>query len=98
MRQWQRKCVYSESDRIYHRELIWRNAYELFKKREGMTPENIIKEQRQYINSFNFVGRNKYKSVDCLRQYLYADDDVKGIAEQTFLNTMARKIPFFREI
>ena len=87
------KCA--EYDRIYHRELIWRNAYELYKRRSGLTAKTIIKQQIRYINSFDFEGKNKYKSVDCLRQYLHTGELSKGIAEQTLLNTFSRKIPGF---
>lgn len=92
-----RRLKYAECDRIYHRELIWRNAYELYKRRGSLTPKTIIKLQTYYINSLNIQGKNKLKSVDCLRQYLHTDERVKGVAEQAFLNTLSRMIPNFRE-
>ena len=86
--------AYSDSDRAYHRELIWRNAYELFQKRKVMKSCTIINMQKKYINSFNIDSKNKYKSVDCLQQYLHTREKLRGLAEQTFLNTMARKHVF----
>jgi hypothetical protein len=90
------RCAYSEADRVYHRELIWRNAYELFKKRKVMTPRTIINMQKKYINSFNILSKNKnkYKSVLCLQQYFHTGENLKGLAEQTFLNTMVGKHVF----
>ena len=62
----------TEQDRTYFRELIWKNALELFEKRNGMTHNSIIKTQKKYINSFNLKGgnnSNKFKTVELLDTY-----------------------------
>ena len=84
--------IFSEVDRIYHRELIWRKSLELFNKRLVLKPDVILNMQRKYINSFNFNGKNKYKSVDCLYQALYTKDNCLALAHDIFLNTVNRKI------
>lgn len=87
-----RRNYYSEVDRIYHRELIWRNSLDLFKKRVSLGADVIIRMHKKYINSFNLNGKNKYKSLDCLRQALHTKESCEGLAHDVFVNTANRKI------
>lgn len=84
---------YSENDRIYHRELIWQNAYNLFNlyNDEKISDKCIINSQKQFINKFDFSkGRNKYHSIKLLEQYIKTKN--KELAKQTFLNHIIKKI------
>ena len=82
---------FSEQDRTFHRELIWKNALDLFENRKGMTNLSIIKSQKKFINLLNMPNsKNKYKSVEILKNYLKNPN--KLIAEQVFYNTMKKKI------
>lgn len=83
--------VTTEQDRTYFRELIWKNAIELFEKRKGMSHNSILKSQRKFINSFNLNGyRNKYKTVELLNTYFKSSN--KLLAEQVFYNTVFKKV------
>lgn len=82
----------SEHDRMYHRELIWMNSLDLFNRRSILNPDQIIKMQTRYINSFNMFTKNKYKTVECLKQALYTKDRCKSLADEIFVNTANRKI------
>ena len=82
---------FSEQDRTFHRELIWKNALDLFENRKGMTHLSIIRSQKKFINTFHLPpSKNKYKSVQILNNYLMNPN--KLIAEQVFYNTMKKKI------
>ena len=83
----------TEQDYTYFRELIWKNALDLFEKRKTMTPNSIIKIQRKYINNFNIKGgnkSNKYITVDLLNTYFNSLN--KPLAEQVFYNTVLKKV------
>lgn len=82
----------SEQEKSYCRELIWKNARDLFEKRNSMPPIIILKLQKKYINSFNFKGKNKYKSVEILDNYFKNPN--KLLAEQIFWNTMYNKTKY----
>ena len=86
----------TEQDRSYFRELIWKNALDLFERRSGMTPSSILKTQRKFINSFNLKHgnkndrRNKYKTVELLDTYFKSSNE--KLAEQVFYNSVLKKI------
>ena len=80
----------SEQERAYHRELIWLNTKTLFQKKNSMTPKSIINSQISYINQLSIRGKNKFKSVDILRNYF--NNPNKLLAEQVFWNTLNKKI------
>ena len=92
------KTVYktTEQDRSYFRELIWKNALDLFERRSGMTPSSILKTQRKFINSFNLNHGNKndrrikYKTVELLDTYFKSSNE--KLAEQVFYNTVLKRI------
>ncbi len=81
-----------EQDRTYYRELIWKNALDLFEKRKGMSQKSIIKSQKTFINSFQLRGKyhNKYKSVQILENYFKNPNKLLG--EQIFYNTIYNKV------
>ena len=82
---------FSEQDRTFHRELIWKNALDLFENRKGMTNLSIIKSQKKFINSLNMPNsKNKYKSIEILNNYFKNPN--KLIAEQVIHNTFSKKI------
>lgn len=80
---------YTEQERTYHRELIWKNAYDLFQIKNGLTHKSIIKSQKSLINNLNILGKNKYKSIDVLNNYFKNPN--KHLAEQIFYNTISKK-------
>jgi hypothetical protein len=85
-----------EQDRSYFRELIWKNALDLFERRSGMTPGSILKTQRKFINSFNLKHGNKndrrikYKTVELLDTYFKSSNE--KLAEQVFYNSVLKRI------
>ena len=83
---------FTEQDCTYMRELIWKNALDLFKKRKGQSASSIIKMQRKFINELYLKGgknSNKYKSVELLQNYFKNPN--KHLAEQIFYNTIRKK-------
>jgi hypothetical protein len=77
------------------RDEIWQNALELFENRKGIDDNTIINRQIKFINNSGITGKNKYKSVDYLKQYFNTCNNnhkIKGIAEQTFYNSVLCKI------
>ena len=80
----------SEQEKSYFRELVWKNAQGLFEKRNSMPPSIILKMQKRLINSYDIIGKNKYKSVLVLENYFKNPD--KHLAEQIFWNTMYNKM------
>jgi len=87
-----REKYYSEHDRHYHRELIWQNSLDLYMKRSSLTTDVIIKMHKKYINSLSLTGKNKYKSLDCLRQVLNTKESAEGLAHDIFLNTANKRL------
>jgi hypothetical protein len=83
---------YTEQDRTYYRELIWRNALDLFNNKKNKTDKFIINSQKKYIDSFNMNYKNKYKSLDILNNYFKNPD--KNLGEQIFWNTINKKIKY----
>ena len=81
---------YHEQDRVYHRELIWQNALDLFEKRKYMTPRVILRHQRKFINNLGLLGKNRYKTVLLLNTYFQSKN--KPLAEQIFYSTILKKI------
>ena len=79
-----------EQDKVYHRQLTWENALDLFNKKNGMTHKSIIKSQHKFINKLNINGKNKYKSIETLNNYFLNPN--KHLAEQTFLCTLSKKL------
>lgn len=82
--------TYSPQDRTYHRELVWKNAVKLFEKRNGMTPKSIINTQKAFIHNLQLSGKNKYKTIDILQNYLKNPNKI--IAEQIFWTSIYSKI------
>lgn len=83
----------TEQDRTYYRELIWKNALELFEKRNVLPQNAIINSQMRYINSFSLKGSkksNKYKTIELLNTYFKSSN--KLLATQVFYNTVLKKI------
>ena len=80
----------TEQELSYHRELIWQNAYYLYKKKSGLTHKSLIKSQKSFINSLGTLGKNKYKSIDILNNYFKNPD--KELAEQIFISTICKKV------
>lgn len=80
---------YTEQERTYHRELIWKNALDLYEKRKGLSHKSIIKSQKSLINNLNILGKNKYKSIEVLDNYFKNPN--KQLAEQIFYNTISKK-------
>ena len=81
---------YSEQDRVYHRELIWKNAFDLFENRKYLTPRVILRHQRKFINDLGLEGKNRYKTVYLLNTYFQSRN--KLLAEQIFYSTFLNKI------
>lgn len=81
---------YTEQERSFHRELVWQNALDLFEKRNGQTHKSVIKSQKSFINNFNILGKNKYKSIEVLNNYFKNPN--KFLAEQIFYNTINKKM------
>lgn len=79
----------TEQDHVYHRELIWQNALDLFNKKNGLTHISIIKSQKKFINNLNINGKKKYKSIEVLNNYFKNPN--KLLAEQIFYNTIYKK-------
>ena len=82
----------TEQERTYHRELIWENVLELFRKK-NLTQKSIIKSQKKFINSLNIIGKNKYKSIEILNNYF--NNPNKLLAEQIFYNTLYKKLTHY---
>ena len=80
---------YTEQDRVYHRELIWNNLIELFQKKKFFSDKSLIKAQRKFINKFNIISKNKYKTITILENYCKNPD--KALAEQIFWRTVRTK-------
>ena len=80
---------YTEQDRVYFRELIWNNLIELFQKKNNFTNKSLIRAQRKFINKFNIISKNKYKTVTILENYCKNPD--KTVAEQIFWRTVRTK-------
>ena len=80
---------FTEQDKSYIRELVWKNAVELFEKKKSMSPNVILKTQKRLINKYNILGKNKYKSVKVLENYFKNPN--KHLAEQIFWNTVYHK-------
>lgn len=86
------ECKFTEQDRSYMRELIWKNALDLFEKRNGQSASSIIKMQRRFINELYLKGgknSNKYKSVELLQNYFKNPN--KLLAQQIFYNSILKK-------
>lgn len=81
---------YTQQDRSYHRELIWKNAIELFQKRNNMNSKSILRTQRSFINNLDVTGKNSYKTIDVLNNYFKNLN--KNLAEQVFWNTVLKKV------
>jgi len=79
----------SEQDLIYQRELIWKNAENLFTEKK-MTGKVMLSRQRKFINKSSIEGKNKYKTLTILNTYLKTKD--KHMAEQVFWNTIRNKV------
>lgn len=79
----------SEQEKSYCRVLIWKNACDLFEKRNSMPSSIILKMQKRFINNYNLYGKNKYKSIKVLDDYFKNPN--KHLAEQIFWNTMYNK-------
>ena len=76
---------FTEQDKSYIRELVWKHAIELFEKKKSISPHIILKTQKRLINKYNIFGKNKYKSVKVLENYFKNPN--KYLAEQIFWNT-----------
>lgn len=81
---------YTPQERSYHRELIWKNAIELFQKRNSMNSKCILRTQRSFINNLQVTGKNRYKTIDILNNYFKSKD--KYLGEQVFWNTVLKKV------
>lgn len=80
----------TEQERTFLRELVWKNALDLFEKKEGLTSKSMIKIQKRFINDLNITGKNKYKTIEILNNYFKNPDHF--LAEQIFYNTINKKI------
>lgn len=81
---------YTPQDCSYHRELIWENAVKLFEKRNNMTSKSILRSQRTFINNFQLMGKNRYKTIEILNNYFKSKD--KELGKQVFWNTVLKKV------
>ena len=82
--------TFTEQERTYLRYLIWKNAQDLFEKKNHLNHKSIIKSQRNFINNINVLVKNKYKSIEVLNNYFKNPD--KYLAEQIFNNTIIKKL------
>ena len=81
---------YTPQDHSYHRELIWENTIKLFEKRNNMTSKSILRSQRTFINNFQLMGKNRYKTIEILNNYFKSKD--KELGKQVFWNTVLKKV------
>jgi len=85
---------YQEADRVYHRELIWLNAYNLVRSKEKYNLKTCIRLQKKFINNLDILGPNRYKSIDVIKQYFKTPENQKGIAEQILYGTIRNKVGY----
>ena len=82
--------VKTEQEKTYLRELLWINVVKLFGKKNTMNPKTIINLQKKLVNSYNILGKNKYKTVNVLVNYF--NNPNKALSEQIFWNTIKNKV------
>ena len=80
----------SEQDLTHERELIWKNLITIFNEKKNIPDELLIRRQKKMINLTNIYGKNKFKSITVLNNYLTSKDKLLG--EQVFWNTVNRKL------
>jgi len=85
--------VFTGQDRAYHNELIWKNLVNLFNKKQGLTIKSFIKSQKKFIHNLNLNGKNKYKTIEIIKNYY--NNPNKYLAEQIFWNTINNKFNLF---
>ena len=76
---------YHEQDRVYHRELIWQNALDLFEKRKHLTQKVILRQQKKFINNLRNNTLNINEDIsddwDCIDENI----DTNNTTEQVYL-------------
>ena len=85
---------YNEYDRVYHRELVWLNAYNLVKSKEKYNMNTCIRLQKKFINDLDLLGPKRYKSLDIIKQYFKAPANQSGISDQILYQTIRNKIGY----
>jgi hypothetical protein len=80
----------TEQECSFLRELVWKNALNLFEKKESLTHKSLIKIQKRFINDLNITGKNKYKTIEIFNNYF--KNPCPFLGEQIFYNTINKKI------
>ena len=70
------------------RELIWDNLVACINEYEnnGVTASYIEKKHKRFINKLNTEGKNRYKTLTLMQNYLRCPDD--KMAQVVFANTL----------
>jgi hypothetical protein len=67
---------------------VWKHMIECKENASALPISTLLRRHKRVIHMNNLQGRNKYKTLDILKQYLYTDDP---ISETVFMRTVDRR-------
>lgn len=67
---------------------VWKHMIKCKENASTLPISTLLRQHKSVIHMNNLRGRNKYKTLDILKQYLYTDDP---ISETVFMRTVDRR-------